>query len=202
MYKAFIILLLISIVGCDTKKVVNDNDTTKCHEIATVKDFTGLDGCAILLVLENGDKYLPAKNSVAGFTLKTGQKIRFGYKAIPDAMSICMAEKMSIELTCAEVIKDANSNYGKPEMVQCIETEDPSSVKWMKDLMDKHNLYEIVRYNYKDGWAYHFKSGPTKWLYDCQGTFLCDVQGKMMNDCVRKVNGFGKGLTIWQASKN
>lgn len=197
MYKALLFLLTLSLLGCNTNKGIADSNS-QCHERAFVKDFTGLDGCGLLLVLENGDKYLPAKNSVKDFTLKAGQFIQFGYKTIPDAISSCMTENKSIELTCAELIKPTKPT--KPEPIQCVETSTPEEVRWMSKLIAEHNPYEIVKYNYKDGWAYHFIGGPKQWLYDCQGTFLCDVTGKIMNDCVRTINGLGKGTSIWKNS--
>ena len=48
---------------------------------------------------------LPAKLKDENFTFQDGQKIRFDYKEMKDAMSICMAEKMIIEVTCIEEIE-------------------------------------------------------------------------------------------------
>ena len=92
-------------LSCKTKPEVSKNEQSGCNTSATVKDFTGLDGCTFLIILENGDKLLPAKVNDESFTFRDGQKIRFDYKEMKDAMSICMAEKMIIEVTCIEEIE-------------------------------------------------------------------------------------------------
>jgi hypothetical protein len=81
-----------------------DTSTSACITNGTIKDFTGLDGCKFLIVLENGDKLLPAKVSDESFEFTDGQKIRFDFVELEDAMSICMAEKMIIEITCIKAI--------------------------------------------------------------------------------------------------
>ncbi len=82
-----------------------NGESSECKTIATVKDFTGLDGCTFLIVLENGDKLLPVKLNDENFELHDGQKIRFDYIELPDAMSICMAEDMAVEITCIKEIE-------------------------------------------------------------------------------------------------
>ena len=93
------------LLSCNTKPEVSKNKQSACKTTATVKDFTGLDGCTFLILLENGDKLLPAKLNDESFTFRDGQKIRFDYKEMKDVMSICMAEKMTIEVTCIEEIE-------------------------------------------------------------------------------------------------
>ena len=103
----FLLLLtcLTFFLNCKTKPTVLKDEQSKCKTVATVKDFTGLDGCTFLIILENGDKLLPAKLNNESFTFRDGQKIRFDYKEMKDAMSICMAEKKIIEVTCIEEIE-------------------------------------------------------------------------------------------------
>ena len=103
----FIILLacLTCFLSCKTKPEASKNEQSKCKTTATVKDFSGLDGCTFLIILENGDKLLPAKLNDESFSFRDGQKIRFDYKEMKDAMSICMAEKKIVEVTCIEEIE-------------------------------------------------------------------------------------------------
>jgi len=84
---------------------VSENVPTECKIAASVKDFTGLDGCSFLIVLENGDKLLPTKLDDENFEFKDGRKIRFDYEELQGIMSICMAEKMVIEITCIKEIE-------------------------------------------------------------------------------------------------
>ncbi len=102
---AILLFCLICVMSCKTKKDVPNGDFSKCKTTGTVKDFTGLDGCKFLIVLENGDKLLPAKLNDENFEFKDGQKISFGYKELRDVVSICMAEKMAVEITCIKELE-------------------------------------------------------------------------------------------------
>ncbi|MEM9885752.1 MAG: hypothetical protein AAF849_07665 [Bacteroidota bacterium] len=75
----------------------------KCDTTGIVKDFSGLDGCNFLIVLENGDKLQPME-VVDNFEWKDGQRITFSYELVPDAMSTCMAGKI-VKVTCVDVLK-------------------------------------------------------------------------------------------------
>jgi len=92
------------ISACSTSK--NGGNDADCSTFATVKDFTGLDGCTFLLILDNGDKYLPAEINDPNFVLKDQQRIKFGYKELKDQMSICMAEQKIVSITCIQVINE------------------------------------------------------------------------------------------------
>ena len=91
-------------LNCKTKPEVSKDEQSECKTTATVKNFTGLDGCTFLIILENGDKLLPSKLNDNNFKFRDGQKINFSYKELHDVMSICMAEKMAIEITCIKEI--------------------------------------------------------------------------------------------------
>jgi len=67
---------------------------TKSHEgmtKATIRDYTGLDGCGMLIVLENGDEIEPSNlnNFSSTVSISDGQKIWVKYHEIGGA-SICM----------------------------------------------------------------------------------------------------------------
>lgn len=101
MNKLLVFVFLLS-GGCTGSKLVGEDCTT----MATVKDFTGLDGCRYLLVLDNGDKYLPVDLGDSDFQFQDNQRVRFGYQEVPDAVSICMAEDKSVKITCIQEIKN------------------------------------------------------------------------------------------------
>jgi len=192
----FLLLPLLWSASCNsTKKGTEQTDdiTQSCQTPATVKDFTGLDGCSFLLVLDNGDKLLPVKTPEGAFKFKDGQKIAMDYTIMKDYMSVCMAERAAIEITCMELIADTKISK------DCVKTDDAGKVEWMRNILAKEGTREVTRYEYKDGWAYYFISGRKNTLYDCRGTEICSVTGKMMNDCVRMVNGFGKGMNVWKS---
>jgi hypothetical protein len=88
-------------MACQTGKSSNDSQTCKTRGV--VQDFTGMDGCNLLIVLEDGKKLLPGQILNSSFQLAAGQKIRLDYRPI-DMMSICMTEDLIVEITCIELI--------------------------------------------------------------------------------------------------
>jgi hypothetical protein len=192
--KLFSISLLLIFLACKTNKEANNISTENCKTIGTVKDFTGLDGCSLMIVLENGDKLLPASIQDESFVLRDGQRIKLDYKEIEDAMSVCMAEKASIEITCIELIS------GKPVHKECFDTETPMSVPWMKEVMKTTNPSSIQKFKFRtDGWAYLFFVKSKQILYDCQGTLLCEHEGLGVNQCTKKFLEGEPGKVIYRS---
>ena len=58
---------------------------------ATIKDYTGLDGCGIVIELENGDAIEPVNltDFSSSVSISDGQKVWVKYHSI-SAVSICM----------------------------------------------------------------------------------------------------------------
>ena len=180
---------LILLTACKTSK--SSGDYSKCTTNGTVQDFSGLDGCSLLIVLENGDKYLPTNPEVDGKVLKAGQNIQFGYKEGEDMVSICMSESKIVELTCLNILEEAPI----PEKIPCLDITKPMEVTWMAKMIKSHQPEQILKYAYRtDGWAYLFKGKETL-MYDCQGTLVCE---KSESDCLKLVMPGAKGQIIWQ----
>ena len=80
--KRFFILFafLVAISGC-TKDTFETN--------GTVQDFTGLDGCTLMIVLDSGERLEPV-SIPAGITLQAGRRVKVKYKEVQRA-SACMA---------------------------------------------------------------------------------------------------------------
>jgi hypothetical protein len=91
-------------------------DETKCGSTyATVKDFSGLDGCGWVLVKDNGEKlepYFPGNpgneslntdSFSPSFSLRDGQRVRIGYEVLEDMASICMIGK-TVKIICIEEV--------------------------------------------------------------------------------------------------
>lgn len=55
----------------------------------TVKDFTGLDGCSMVIVLDNGDVLEPAELP-GSVTLIADRRVMISYKPLRNKYSICM----------------------------------------------------------------------------------------------------------------
>ncbi len=79
---------------------------TPCSLTGTVKDYTGLDGCGLLIILDNGETLEPAE-VVPNFVLKEGQRVRLSYTELTDRASICMAGKI-VRIDC---IEELNTDY-------------------------------------------------------------------------------------------
>lgn len=192
-------ILVISLSACNVNKNTTNDSEDECTTLGTVKDFTGLDGCGMMILLENGDKLLPAKINNEKFTLQDGQRIKFNYKVIEDAMSICMAEKASIEVTCIELATSGTT----PFIPECYDAEDPKTVPWMKDLMRDLKPVSIEKFTFRDdGWAYLFYTATEQTLYDCQGNFICKHQGLGVNQCKVKYFKNQRGKFIFRNSTN
>ena len=69
-----------------------------CSLTGTVKDYTGLDGCGLLISLDNGEVLEPAE-IVPNFVLRNGQRVRLSYTELTDRASICMAGKI-VRIDC------------------------------------------------------------------------------------------------------
>lgn len=100
--KLCILLFCLSFMACKTQSSKIAPDANACLYKGKVQDFTGLDGCKLLIVLEDGSRLEPINYSE---TLKDKQIIAFNYEIVEDAMSICMAGKI-VRLTCLEVMAD------------------------------------------------------------------------------------------------
>lgn len=100
---SILLILTLCLLGCNTGKDTQASEQTACNTIGVVKDFSKLDGCKLLIETEKG-VLLKANELPQGSYLKAGSNIRFGYEALPEAMSICMREKMIVRITCLEEI--------------------------------------------------------------------------------------------------
>jgi len=84
---------------------------------ATLRDFTGLDGCGFVFELEDGTRLEPVRimlfcgtpplpkevteDPLYGFEFVDGKKVKIGYKEWEDSVSICMAGPI-VKINCIE----------------------------------------------------------------------------------------------------
>lgn len=64
-----------------------------------VKDLAGLDGCGLIIELENGKKLIPMNLEAFEYNLVDGTEVRLHYSVQEDAMGICMAGDI-IKINC------------------------------------------------------------------------------------------------------
>ncbi len=170
-----------------------NNSNPACDTIGQVEDFTGLDGCGLMIVTEKGEKLLPAKITVPGLELRAGQKARFGYRKLEDRMGICMAQDAFVEITCWSPLEE-----DKPVYKECLDFERLPESGWIVDLVARLRPVRITKYAFRtNGWAYLF-SGEKPVLYDCQGTLICESKEPDAKDCLQLVEPGAKGRVIFE----
>jgi hypothetical protein len=98
--KLLLVFCLFGLISCHSGK--QKDSTGSCKTQGTVQDFTGLDGCRLLIVTEDGKKLLPGSILDEDFQLEAGQEISFDYRPV-DMMSVCMAEDEIVEITCIKL---------------------------------------------------------------------------------------------------
>lgn len=188
--RIFILLLVVTAAGCKTKQ--NGGD---CNTTGHVEDLTGLDGCGLMIVTESGEKLLPARISVDGLELKAGQSARFGYRKLEGMAGICMAEDAMVEITCWTPTGKTDEIPNRPD---CLDLERVPEKGWMPDLLNAFKSAKITKYRFRtNGWAYLF-SGEKSFLYDCQGTLICQSSEPSAKDCLQLVEPGAEGKVIYE----
>jgi hypothetical protein len=188
----YCLAIILLCFACTSNKDASKVDTQNCQTLATVKDFTGLDGCGLMIVLDNGDKLLPNTISDPNFTLREGQRIKINYKELEDMMSVCMAEKAIVEITCIELIE------GKPVVKECYDAIDVTSVPWMDEVVKTTRPSMVKKYPFRtDGWAYLFITADKELFYDCQGLLLCTREGENGEACLKRYVPGEEGRIIY-----
>tara|TARA_Y100000817_G_C16710434_1_gene478989 strand:+ start:312 stop:608 length:297 start_codon:yes stop_codon:yes gene_type:complete len=81
----------------------NEDDALLCNEKATLRDFTGVDGCTYVLILDNGE-VLEIGELVfePDFEFSDGLRVSVTYEEF-SSVSICMIGPM-VRLLCIELI--------------------------------------------------------------------------------------------------
>ena len=87
---------LLAVGGCKKSSAAPE----KCGTLATVRDLTGLDGCGLVLELQNGQVLEPTGPVWQGFRATAGQAVKVGYVPTNNA-SNCMVGPV-VEIKCIE----------------------------------------------------------------------------------------------------
>lgn len=201
------LVFVIALISCNTNKPVEstqvapkiEKKTPVCNTMGTVKDHTGMDGCKFLIHLENGEKWLPQKVSDQTFRFADNQKIRFGYEVVPDGASVCMMENKIVNITCIEEVSTGKVN-------DCAMTEDPFSVDWMKEVMEKVKPEMVISSMYKGTPNYFFSvtrcCDQQSFLYSCRGKVICTDGGITGGDCKDLLKQLKNQKVIYQSEEN
>lgn len=118
----FLFVLIFSLVSLLSACTQCLDETTCGSTLATVRDYSGLDGCGLVLVKDNGEVLEPYKQAIvcvttpcepidklAAYNLQDGQRVRVGYEVMEDMASICMTGKI-VKIKCLEIVSQAAGN--------------------------------------------------------------------------------------------
>jgi hypothetical protein len=121
LFALFIPLFLFSCVKDDDVDV-NVNES-HCDFLGTVVDYTGLDGCGLVIELDNGTVLEPLGLNSGNQVFKDGDRIWCSYTLIDTLASFCMAGQIAridcIEsVNCSEIVTDFNvDNYSDDPLI-------------------------------------------------------------------------------------
>ncbi len=118
-------ILLISLNSCTQKEEELAEPEVVCDTFGTVVNMNNAGGCGYLLVLDNGVQFQPvfllecmilpdnttynrAQNSVANFTFKDGQRVKFAYLTYPENFTACTMGQ-PIRLICITEVKQTST---------------------------------------------------------------------------------------------
>ena len=99
MKRLWVILFALLFFSCDNKE-----ETVDCNIKATLKDYTGVDGCKFVLVLENGEVLeMGDFDEEPNFKFNDGMKVSISYEEMRDMASICMVGPI-VRIMCIKTI--------------------------------------------------------------------------------------------------
>jgi len=88
----FFVIFIFCVSSCSTNSCPNSVK-------GEFKDLQGLDGCGMVISLENGDKINPVNLSDFDIEIVDGKKVWVSYSIQENAMGICMVGKI-VEIVC------------------------------------------------------------------------------------------------------
>ncbi len=116
--KSLVLCFTFLLIYTSCKKDVDITKVSNCTSAATVRDFTGLDGCGFIFELEDGTLLQPFRLGYCGtsplpkeitddplfnFVFANGKKVMIGYEKL-ESPSICMVGPV-VKITCLEEVK-------------------------------------------------------------------------------------------------
>ena len=101
--KRFLSLLILTgllfIISCEDK-----DETLDCDIKATLRDYTGLDGCGFVLVLDNGEVLeMGGFDEDPDFQFNDGMEVSISYEEMQGMATICMVGPV-VRIMCMEII--------------------------------------------------------------------------------------------------
>ena len=95
----FMLTGLLFIISCEDK-----DETLDCDIKATLRDYTGLDGCGFVLVLENGEVLeMGGFDEEPDFQFNDGMEVSISYEEMQGMATICMVGAI-VRIMCMDII--------------------------------------------------------------------------------------------------
>ena len=95
----FILTGLLFIISCEDK-----DETLDCDIKATLRDYTGLDGCGFVLVLDNGEVLeMGGFDEEPDFQFNDGMEVSISYEEMQGVATICMVGSI-VRIMCMDII--------------------------------------------------------------------------------------------------
>jgi hypothetical protein len=193
----YFLSVMVLFINCSTKRQINSSNDTDIQDslpglvktTGTLQDLSGMDGCNWMILTEDDVRIHPVSWPDGVKDLLDGMKISFVYREVTDVVTICMAGDLT-----ADILEITNVT-GKD--IHCEEIKDPYMVPWMAEIVEKETIYSITRYKKDDGYLFYFQAGQKNYLYSCDGKFICDVTGRIMNPCAEMIASLDEGVVIW-----
>ena len=80
------------------------DEETSCEIKATLRDYTGLDGCGFVLVLEDGEVLeMGAFDEEPDFQFNDGMEVSISYEEMQGMATICMVGPI-VRIMCMDII--------------------------------------------------------------------------------------------------
>lgn len=125
MKRILVLILALTLGGCSENVPTPEDAPGPCSTLATVRDFSGLDGCGFIFELSDGTRLEPVMigycgtpplpkevtdNPLYDFEWVNGKKVRISFEPTTNA-SICMAG-IPVTITCiTEVESEAQMEF-------------------------------------------------------------------------------------------
>lgn len=161
---------------------------------AVVKDYTGLDGCGKILILDSGIKILPLNAEVLNPYHKDDQ-VMIRFEKMSGIVSTCMAEDFIADIKSIKTVDDNKMTR------TCQPVSHIDQLDWASKLSQDHKLKQAEQYKTQSGdWQYLFRwfNGETK-LFDCQGKVLHSFDHKQYKKQLTALNHLELVSLIYQS---
>ena len=148
-----------------------DTIPSACNTKGTVLDYRNVDGCSLLIELENGDKILPVESLQKGLRLEPEQQLLFGYEILKGMMTACATPKYNVNITCAVVLNEAELAVKNPPVqIDCYDSYKVNEIPWLNPIILKSKPTQVLKFSYfYDEKAYIIKYRDHSELFDCRG---------------------------------